>query len=207
VRAVRPTVRAILPAPLLLALLCSPHIAQAQRGAITAHRNLAEITEAAANIIEGAVVSARVEPHPTLNNLQTVVVTVRVARTLKGPASRSFEFRQLIWDIRDRADNGGYRRGEHLLLFMNRPSAYGLSSPIGLEQGRFRIMGDRGRGFMAINGQANAALLKGVAPRLEAAQAQMPTQLKRLVQTHQHGPIRLDDLSQLVLLLQFERSK
>ena len=187
----------------LLVFLCSPLPALAQRGAITAHRNLAELTEAAANIIDGMVLSARAEPHPTLSNLQTIVVTIRVARTLKGNASRTFQFRQLIWDVRDRAELAGYRRGEHLLLFMNRPSGYGLSSPVGLEQGRFRIMRNAAGEMVAINGQMNASLLAGIGPRLRATQ--MPARVTALLQSHRQGAIPVDDLAQLVG--QLERAK
>ena len=187
----------------LLVLLCSPLPALAQRGAITAHRNLAQLTDGAANIIDGMVLSARVETHPTLSNLQTVLVTMRVARTLKGSASGRFQFRQLIWDMRDRAEFAGYRRGEHLLLFMNRPSAYGLSSPVGLEQGRFRIMRNGAGEMTAINGQMNAALLTGVRERIGTARP--PARVTALLQSHRQGAIPLDDLAQLVG--QLERAK
>ena len=187
----------------LLVLLCSPLPALAQRGAITAHRNLAQLTDGAANIIDGMVLSARVETHPTLSNLQTVLVTMRVARALKGSVSGRFQFRQLIWDIRDRAEFAGYRRGEHLLLFMNQPSAYGLSSPVGLEQGRFRIMRNGAGEMTAINGQMNAALLTGVRERIGTAQ--MPARVTALLQSHRQGAISLDDLAQLVG--QLERAK
>jgi len=192
-----------LPSGFLLVLLCSPQSALAQRGAITAHRNLAQLTDGAANIIDGMVLSARVETHPTLSNLQTVLVTMRVERTLKGSASGRFQFRQLIWDMRDRAELAGYRRGEHLLLFMNRPSAYGLSSPVGLEQGRFRIMRNGAGEMTAINGQMNAALLTGVRERIGTAQ--MPARVTALLQSHRQGAISLDDLAQLVG--QLERAK
>jgi len=193
----------LIPSALLLVLLCSPLPALGQRGAITAHRNLAQLTDGAANIIDGMVLSARVETHPTLSNLQTVLVTMRVARTLKGSASGRFQFRQLIWDMRDRAEFAGYRRGEHLLLFMNRPSAYGLSSPVGLEQGRFRIMRNGAGEMTAINGQMNAALLTGVRERIGTARP--PARVTALLQSHRQGAIPLDDLAQLVG--QLERAK
>ena len=187
----------------ILSCFCLTLAATAQRGTFTAHRNLAQLTDGAANIVEGTVISATVEPHPSLTNLQTVVVTMRVAATLKGTAAGTFEFRQLIWDVRDRTDLAGYRRGEHLLLFMNRPSAYGLSSPVGMEQGRFRIVRDATGGMSAINGQANAGLLTGVAPRLAAAA--MPAPLNALLQSHRQGPVRFPDLVELVR--QLERAK
>jgi hypothetical protein len=90
-------------------LLAAP--AFAQRGALTVPRNLIEMSERAADIVRGTVVSARVEKHPELTNLDTVVVTLRVREALKGGAQGSFTFRQYIWDIRDRWDAAGYRKG------------------------------------------------------------------------------------------------
>src|SRR5688572_16742314 len=103
----------------------------AQRGAMTVPRNLDQLTDRAADILRGTVVKAHVEKHPQLTNLDTVVVTLRVRETLKGQASGTYSFRQYIWDVRDRYDNAGYRKGQDLLLLMIAPSRYGLSSPAG----------------------------------------------------------------------------
>jgi len=61
-------------------LLAAP--AFAQRGAMTVPRDLQQMSERAADIIRGTVVSARVEKHPELTNLDTVVVTLRVRETV-----------------------------------------------------------------------------------------------------------------------------
>ena len=87
---------------LSIAVACSASFAQAQRGALTAHRNLAQLTQQSETIVEGMVVSARTEPHPSFTALQTVVVTMRVSRTLKGNPAGTLTFRQFIWDMRDR---------------------------------------------------------------------------------------------------------
>ena len=110
----------------------------AQRGAMTVPRNLDQLTDRASDIVRGTVVSARVEKHPELTNLDTVVVTLRVRDTLKGHAAGTYTFRQYIWDVRDRYDAAGYRKGQDLLLLMIAPSDYGLSSPAGMNQGRFQ---------------------------------------------------------------------
>lgn len=83
--------------------------------------------------MRGHVVSARVEPHPEFQNLRTVVVTFQVEEVLKGQADETVTFRQFIWDIRDRYNAAGYRKGQYLLLLMTKPSPYGLSSPVGLD--------------------------------------------------------------------------
>jgi hypothetical protein len=151
-------------------------------------------------IVEGTVLSAKVEPHPTLAGLNTVAVTLRVARTLKGAPEPTFTFRQFIWDIRDRFDAAGYRRGESLLLFMNSPSRYGLSSPVGLEQGRFRIIRGSAGALMAVNGAGNAGLLSGVSHRL--ASASLSPSTSNLLAQHRSGPIALEQLNEIVLQLE-----
>lgn len=172
----------------------------AQRGAITAPRNLPQLTQSAGTIIQGSVLSAKVEPHPELSGLQTVVITLRVARTLKGAPTSTFTFRQFIWDMRDRYDAAGYRRGQNLLLFMNAPSQYGLSSPVGLEQGRFRISRDAQGNLAATNGAANAALLRGVTEKVAAANLSRAT--AQTVAQHRSGPIPLAQLTEIITKLQ-----
>ena len=73
---------------LVLAACIAAAPAFAQRGAMTVPRNLDQLTDRASDIVRGTVVSARVEKHPELSNLDTVVVTLRVHDTLKGARQR-----------------------------------------------------------------------------------------------------------------------
>ena len=168
--------------------------ALAQRGAMTVPRSLEQMTERAADIVRGTVVSARVEKHPELPNLDTVVVTLRVRETLKGEARGSFTFRQYIWDIRDRWDAAGYRKGQDLLLVLNAPTRYGLTSPVGIEQGRFRIQRDRNGGLVALNGTGNLHLLDGVAETAAKDGIALTARQADLVARHQGGAIELGAL-------------
>ena len=170
----------------LIAVAClatSP--AFAQRGAMTVPRNLDELTDRAQDIVRGTVVSAHVEKHPELTNLHTVVVTLRVRETLKGAARDTYTFRQYIWDLRDRYDAAGYRKGQELLLLMNAPSRYGLTSPVGIEQGRFRIQRDRSGRAVALNGARQRAAVRppagpaGQARRAHAAAGEPRRQASR----------------------------
>ncbi len=179
-------------AAFLTLLLASP--LAAQRGALTLPRSLDQLVDQAATIIRGHVVSARVERHPTLTNLHTIVVTLRVQQTFKGQAGQTFTFRQYIWDVRDRYDAAGYRKGQHLLLLMNPPTRYGLSSPAGLEQGRFRILVDRQGREYALNGHANAGLFRQMSQRLEKSGRTLQPSLSQLVDQNRSGPVQLDDL-------------
>jgi len=182
---------------LLIALLfASP--ARAQRGAITRPQNIAELTEEAAVVIRGTVVRAQVEPHPQYRRLTTVVVTLQVKETLKGSTGETYTFRQYVWDVRDRRSGLDYRKGQQVLLLLTAPSALGLSSPVGLEQGRFRIERDaQGREYAA-NGHGNAGLLRGLDRAAEQKGIPLSGPQARLVTQHRSGAISLDELRGLI---------
>jgi hypothetical protein len=170
----------------------------AQRGAITLPRNLDELTDRAQDIVRGTVTDARVEKHPELSNLDTVVVTLRVRETLKGQAQGTYTFRQYIWDVRDRYDAAGYLKGQDLLLLMNAPTRYGLTSPVGLEQGRFSIQRDRSGRSGAVNGAGNARLFERLDTTPGKANALLTPQQASLVAKHRAGPLALEDLTALI---------
>lgn len=149
----------------LLALLLVGTAVQAQRGAYTVSSDLDQMVQRAGTILRGHVITAKVEPHPQFPNLETVVVTLKVDRILKGEAGSTYTFRQYIWDARDIADAAGYRKADELLLFLNPVSQYDLTSPVGLEQGRFRIERDSTGNRYAVNGHGNAGLFEHVASK------------------------------------------
>lgn len=184
-------------ASLILAALMFAMPAAAQRSALTVPRNLDQLTDRASDVVRGTVVSAHVEKHPELSNLDTVVVTLRLTDTLKGSAQGTFTFRQFIWDVRDRQDAAGYRKGQDLLLLMIAPSRYGLSSPAGLEQGRFRIERDRRGREVAINGTGNFKLFEGLDASTKSA-ASLSSRQAGLVAKHRKGPIEADDLTAMI---------
>jgi hypothetical protein len=170
----------------------------AQRGALTVPRNLDQLTDRASDIVRGTVLSAHVEKHPELSNLDTVVVTLRLTETLKGAAQGTFTFRQYIWDFRDSLDAAGYRKGQDLLLLMIAPSRYGLSSPAGMEQGRFRIERDRSGREVAVNGTGNARLFDGLDPATDKTGAALTPQQASLVAKHRQGPVELEELTAMI---------
>jgi hypothetical protein len=170
----------------------------AQSGALTIPRNLDQLTARSADIVRGTVISARVEKHPEFNALSTVVVNLRVQETLKGHASGTFTFRQYVWDIRDRKYAGGYQKGQDLLLMMIAPSEYGLSSPAGLEQGRFMISRDSSGREIAVNGHGNLKLFDGISARVAVKGIPLSPRTSSLVQKHIKGPVELRDLTALI---------
>jgi len=144
----------------------------------------------AGTIVRGHVVSAVVEPHPQFSNLQTVVVTFSVSKVLKGDAPPVFTFRQFVWDVLDVTSAAGYRKSSELLLLLNPNSSYGLTSPVGLEQGRFRIVRDAKGNAFAENGRHNAGLFDQLEAKASAQGATLSPQARALA-TKPSGPASL----------------
>lgn len=169
-----------------------------QDGAIVRPQNLAQMTDEAASILRGRVVSVRMEPHPQLTNLQTAVVTLQVEQVLKGQPAQTFTFRQYTWDFRGGARRSGYAPGQNLLLMMTKPSQYGLSSPVGLEQGRFQITTDPLGRQVATNGHGNAGLFTNMSTDLQKRGVALSRSMSSIVSQPQAGPVPLDDLTALI---------
>ncbi len=183
---------------LLLVMMALATPAWAQRGALTIPRNLDQLTDRSAVIVRGTVISARVEKHPEFSGLNTVLVTLHVQETLKGQAKGTFTFRQYIWDVRDRYDAAGYRKGDDLLLMMIAPSQYGLSSPAGMDQGRFRIFRDGSGREFAVNGHSNFKLFDGIGTQMARKGVTLSPRSANLVAKHTKGPLELRDLTTLI---------
>ena len=181
----------------LALLLVADAPARAQRSAVTLPRNLSELTTLADRIVQGTVVSARVEPHPVYKNLTTVVVTLNVQDTLKGQATQNLTFRQFIWDPRDISQGAGYRPGQQVLLFLNRPTSIGLTSPVGLDQGRFHITADPS-GPTALNGNGNSNLMSGVIASGRLNPSGLSPHSRTAITQFQSGPIDLTALKESV---------
>lgn len=182
-------------------LLAGLRPALAQRGAITMPRNLAELSTMADQIVQGRVVAARVELDPDYRNLKTVLITLEVEDVLKGKTNKTFTFRQFIWDIRDISDVAGYRVGDEVFLFMNRPTSLGLSSPVGLEQGRFRITQDRNGEKVALSGSGNAGLMNGVVESGALTVSKLSARSRTSIQRYREGAISLSALKESVQMI------
>lgn len=165
-----------------------------QRAAVTVPQNIAQLSRQAAIIVRGQVVSVRVEPHPQLANLTTVVVNLRVVENLKSNSLSPVMFRQFVWDIRDKYDAAGYRKGQELLLLLNPESAYGLTSPVGMDQGRFEISRDAGGNLIAVNGHGNVGLFSNMS--IPGVKISPPA--SALVVQHRSGPVPLLRLEELI---------
>ncbi|HSY36612.1 MAG TPA: hypothetical protein VK814_12730 [Acidobacteriaceae bacterium] len=185
----------------LAAPFCVSSAAHAQRGAITLPRNLADLSSNAGQIIQGRVVSATVEPDPRYNHLQTLVLTLAVDDVLKGQAPTTFTFREFLWDVRDISDRAGYHLGDEVLLFLNSPTPLGFITPVGLQQGRFRVVkGTDGQDY-AINANQNSGLFDNVVRSGALNAAKLSAKSRATVQSFQRGPIPLTAMKESVHLL------
>ena len=179
-------------------LLVIPLSAYPQRGAITLPRNLADLTSNASQIVQGRVVSATIEPDPQYHNLKTLVLTLTLDDVLKGAAPKTFTFREFLWDIRDISDRAGYHVGDEVLLFLNRPTTLGLVSPVGLQQGRFRVLKGADGQFYAHNADQNSGLLDNVVRSGALNPAKLSASSRTAIRSFQRGPIPLTAIKESV---------
>src|SRR4051794_30740227 len=173
-------------------------LVMAQRGAVIAPESIDQLTQDATLIVHGNVTSAKVEPHPQFGNLMTVLVTMKIDETLKGTSQKSIQFRQYIWDIRDQLDSAQYAKNEELLLMLGPVSQYGLRSPVGLDQGRFRITRDSQGQAMATNGRANLRLFEATEQRAQARGIKLSARVTALSRQRSTGPVPLSDLKDAI---------
>lgn len=181
---------------LLVALVLAVPLA-AQRGARVLHRNIGQLVETADVIFRGEVISAYNEPHPT-RRINTVVVTFKVLEVLKGQPGAQFTFRQYLWDQQDVKTKLDYSPGQQYLMLMRNPNPDGLSSPSGMEQGRFRLLLDDAGLATATNGFDNVGLLRGVDQSTPGLKVNLSPATSARMAVHKRGPISYDDLKNLI---------
>ena len=117
---------------------------------------------------------------------------------LKGRSQKTLQFRQFIWDTRDILNAAEYRKGQELVLLLGPVSKYGLTSPVGLEQGRFQVSYDTAGQAVASNGRANLGLFNGTEQRAQAAKIKLSAGTISLARQSQPGPVRLKDLKEAI---------
>jgi hypothetical protein len=173
---------------------------RSQSGARVANANLNYLVENAQTIVRGNVVSAVLEPHPQFANLQTVLVTIAVAKTFKGQAAARLTFRQYVWNVKDVSGAGGYHKSEELLLFLNPTSLYGLTSPAGMEQGHFRVLRDSHGNRCAVNGRGNVGLFNDVLTKSTTRGARFSPQARAML-ANSGGQVSLGTLEETIQAL------
>ncbi|MBV9573687.1 MAG: hypothetical protein JOY93_06500 [Acidobacteriales bacterium] len=109
---------------------------------------LRQLTLKSGYIFSGSVTAVQRVAPLAQNDLPTMQVTFRVEEAFAGVRhGQPLIIREWagLWGQGER-----YRVGEHLVLFLYRPSKLGLTSPVGGELGRFRIDPE---GFVALHPQ------------------------------------------------------
>lgn len=133
--------------------------------------DIGELTQSAGTIIHGRVVRVQQGSHPDYPNVAVVNVTVDVLRNVRGAATSQISFRQWVQPIRRLGVAvaparkvralAGYSVGEEVVLFLYPNSRYGLTSPVGAEQGKFSVV-HSSAGVQVRNTLGNAALFSNV---------------------------------------------
>jgi hypothetical protein len=177
-------------------LTLSTSFAPAQSSARIVQRTLDQLIDEADVIVHGHVLSARLEPHPQLHNLMTVVVTMNVQDTYKGKPASSLTFRQYVWNTS--GGSSGYRKGQEMVLLLRPVSEYGLTSPAGLEQGRFQVMQQPKGKTIAVNGQGNFQLFSHLEELARSRGVQLSPHLSGVIRKGQARQMSLDDLAEVI---------
>ncbi len=84
-----------------------------------------------------------------------------------------------------------------MLLFLRAPSRYGLSSPAGLEQGRFIVQRDAAGKAVVINGIGNQGLLDNLGQGAKVRGIVLPAASAKNKSTSGNG-MGLDNFKQIV---------
>jgi len=169
-----------------------------QNTALTLPRNLLQLVDESDLIVQGRVTNVSLERHEQLSNLMTVAVTLEVEDALKGSPPAVYTFRQAAIDRRDQQQLLGYRSGQHVLLLLIRPSAYGLSSPAGMQQGRFSLRTQPDKSLQALNGYSNEGLFRGIESQLRARGIELQPEIRAMIGEAKPGPAPLKELKNLI---------
>ncbi len=159
--------------------------------------NLATLARRAAFILQGRVIEARYEAHPDYAHVPTVVVTLEVERVWRGAVGRRYTFRQFVPSPRVPVGKHGYGLGDRLVLFLPAPSQYGLSTPLGGEQGRFHVFRDLSGNSLVANEFNNAGLFRNFQEETAREGVSLSSAESRIASVVR-GPMRLEDFVSLV---------
>lgn len=159
-RALRTVLRLSLAGAVLLPALASPTFASKVRA-----MTLEEMTERAGRIFSGQCTGVRVVEQSG-RGIPLTEVTFQVHRTLKGRPGATLTIRQPGGQSVAGERSVGivglprFRPGEEVILFLYGESASGLTSPVGLGQGKFTVYTDKEGLRWAVNEYGNRALFR-----------------------------------------------
>ena len=136
--------------------------------------NLLELANRAEKIFTAKILSIQFSTikGPSGKLIPCTVYRAKVEHVLKGNEHEEITFRFLGSSQMKVQGNYGfklqisgipiYRLNEEILLFLSKESAIGLSAPIGLYQGSFKVYKSITGKQMVVNGNNNAGLFKGM---------------------------------------------
>jgi hypothetical protein len=159
--------------------------------------NLTYLAQRADIIVQGRIADVRYENHPDFDKIPTVKVTLEVQEMLRGPSLQTCTFREVLIGLKARKGQKAYKVGQRLMLFLPSPSKYGLSSPVGIEQGRFHITRTAEGEDTIANEIGNAGLFKDVENTVFMSGIRLSTKHRRLIEI-QNGPVPLEEFTELV---------
>jgi hypothetical protein len=159
--------------------------------------SLAYLVQRADVIVQGRVTNVSHDHLPGYPNIPTVTVTLNVENMLRGPATGTYTFREVFLGLRGKEGKQSYSVGHRILLFLPTPSPFGLSSPVGIEQGRFHVGAESASGAKVFNEIGNYGLFKDVENSANKAGIQL-TKKQLQVAATANGPVPLDDFLSLV---------
>ena len=129
--------------------------------------NLEQMTERAATVFAGRCVNTISTIDPQLGG-EITSVTFEVDRVLKGDVDSTFTLR-MLGSAKDSGKAShrivglpSFRPGDEVVLFLYGESDLGLSSPVGLGQGRFAVITDKMGNRIAVNDLSNKNLMRGI---------------------------------------------
>jgi hypothetical protein len=188
---------------LLVCALALPLFSQS--AALVVPRHLGDLVAESQVVVQGTVTSVVLGPHPQLKNLMTVVVTLQVEDTLKGQPGSVYTFREAVVDRGDLRQKMGYKAGQHVLLLLMKASPYGLTSPAGLQQGRFQIEAQKDGTLQATNAMGNAGLFRGLSQQVQTKGLRLTPEAQAMVNRTEGGPVPLEQLKNLIRALAAEK--
>ncbi len=143
------------------------------------HLSLSQMTAQAGRIVVGHVLSSvdHSIPAPGGGSIPITQYTISVSDTLKGKHAKTIVVRHVRMENKlfivgkgkgasAKSEFPSYKADEDVVLFLTAESALGLSSPVGLTQGVFRVTKDvEGKPVSLVNGLGNAGLLEGMSSK------------------------------------------
>lgn len=161
---------------LLIALL----LPQITFGFLVAQLNLEQLTHLAETIFVGRCLEVR--EGRDQNNRPVQYVRFQVTETLKGEPQPELTFKQILMTSNSSfSELSNYQVGEEVVLFLSKPSEWGLTAPVGLSQGKFLIQ-SQGRSKTVVNGTRNRGLMIGMSQSSRVKSLSLTSSEKRLLQ-------------------------